>query len=404
MHRTSFGLTLNLAKAGPLAIGSEQNLVGPALQFSAMVSIVLIHGSTQNASCWDLVRPHLTSAGHEIFIVELPADQPDATASDFARMAVDQMRAAGNDCVVVAHSASGILLPLIAQLRPVEAVVYLAALIPASGISVIDQFQRDPGMLDPEWVRAGSRWADPSNWRALADEFLFHDVLLSAREAAYSTIRPMRIDAALREPFTFQAGAIPRSLCIVASLDRTIQPEWQRQTWRERNEGQLIGVGGGHCPHISTPRETANAILLACDADRWNRIQASIEQRLKQGCSWGPPDPVEETIDYDTFMEKTELQDRLRLFNAITPENRAEIVRTQVRRWLEANRDRLTAEQIEVMEDTIASIVPDRYRQPRSKEMEKRRDLDINRMYTVFSREDEVWRAMTIRGNYIPRV
>lgn len=118
-------------------------------------------------------------------------------------------------------------------------------------------------MLDPEWARAGSRWADPSNWCTLADEFLFHDVLLSARETAYATIRPMRIDAALREPFTFQPGAIPRSLCAVASLDRTVDPAWQRRTWLERGEGQLIGVGAGHCPHISTPRETAAFIMMA---------------------------------------------------------------------------------------------------------------------------------------------
>ena len=80
--------------------------------------IVLIHGSTQSASCWDRVRPHLGEA----MTIELPANHPDATATDFARIAVDQMRDAPDDCIVVGHSAAGSFLPHIAQLRPVGAV------------------------------------------------------------------------------------------------------------------------------------------------------------------------------------------------------------------------------------------------------------------------------------------
>ncbi len=33
-------------------------------------SIVLIHGSTQNAACWDLVRPYLSAGGHQTITVE----------------------------------------------------------------------------------------------------------------------------------------------------------------------------------------------------------------------------------------------------------------------------------------------------------------------------------------------
>lgn len=225
-----------------------------------MTCVTLIHGSTQTARCWDLVRPHISAAGHHSIAVELPADRPDLTASDFARVAADQM---ADDCIVVAHSASGSLLPLIAELRPVRALVFLAAAIPAPGFSMLDQLQKDPEMLSAEWLRAGPSWSDPANWRELADRFLFHDVAPSLLDWAHSTIRVMRLDAAAREPFRPSSVAPVRSLCVICSGDRTINPDWQKRVWRERAPGAPMKIlGSGHCPYVSIPRETADAILM----------------------------------------------------------------------------------------------------------------------------------------------
>ena len=117
-------------------------------------------------------RPHVPRAGRPRDDRGGPADRPDASATDFAHIAVDQIRSVSGDCVVVAHSASGILLPRIARLRPVAALIYLAAVIPVPGLSVMDQFAASPDMFDPEWVRAGPRWSDPANWRELAEATL----------------------------------------------------------------------------------------------------------------------------------------------------------------------------------------------------------------------------------------
>lgn len=325
-----------------------------------MASIALIHGSTQNATCWDLVRPHLESRGHTTVAIELPADRPDLTATELAKLASESI---AEDSVVVAHSASGILLPLIAQLRRVQAVVYLAALIPSSGMSVLEMAERDPDMLDPEWVSAGPRWADPANWRELADQFLFHDVVLADREWAYTTLRPMRLDAAFRERLTFEHDPNLRMLSAHALLDRTIHPKWQERTWRLT--GAPMGpILGGHCPHISTPLETAGAIGFAADAERWQRMV----ERQPGACAV----PSE----------------RRRIFMSATPETRAEMMRTQVRGWMDRHRDSLSADQIALLEEHIAFLTADLYQLDRPPELIERRDALMARTYTLFRREE----------------
>ncbi len=342
-----------------------------------MTTVVLIHGSTQNASCWDRVRPLLDLEGHRSVAVGLPGDRPDHSATDLARIIVEQMTGVPDDCVVVGHSASGILLPRIAEMRPVAALVFLAAMIPKPGMSAMEQYEEDPAMLNAAWVAAGPRWSDPANWRALADEFLFHDVLLSNREWAYSTLRPMRIEGALREPLAPSTAIPDLSMCVVAGSDRTIDPEWQRKTWQELDLVTIVNVNAGHCPHVSSPRETAGAILYMCEASRHVG-----------------------TTDYDTFAQ-LQRQEQLRVFNAITPKNRAEIVKTQVSRWRDMNRSRLTNEQIALLDEMVAALVPSIYGRPRDRAATDRLRQLEQRMFTLFTRE-EIWQATVGGAPYIP--
>ncbi|MBZ5496401.1 MAG: bacteriocin fulvocin C-related protein [Acidobacteriia bacterium] len=112
-----------------------------------------------------------------------------------------------------------------------------------------------------------------------------------------------------------------------------------------------------------------------------------------------PPEQAQ-MVDYDTF-GKLDIQERRKVFNEISPENKAEIMRTHVRRWLETNRNRLSSEQISVLEESIKSITADSYRLPRSNEVMKRAKELEAKTAAVFSQEDMV-QAFTLDGDYIP--
>ena len=50
------------------------------------------------------------------------------------------------------------------------------------------------------------------------------------------------------------------STYIVASLDRTIRPDWQRRMARERLGIEPIEIASGHCPNVSQPEVLASIL------------------------------------------------------------------------------------------------------------------------------------------------
>jgi hypothetical protein len=108
------------------------------------------------------------------------------------------------------------------------------------------------------------------------------------------------------------------------------------------------------------------------------------------------PDPV----DYDTFMQQ-DWQGRLSTFNTTSPENRAEIVRTHLQRWTDANSTRLSPEQLAYLQDALMFISADVYSFPNSADVAARAKLLESRAVALFTPED-MTQAMTIVGAYIP--
>ncbi|HTB14535.1 MAG TPA: hypothetical protein VK752_23350 [Bryobacteraceae bacterium] len=109
----------------------------------------LVHGSTQNPSGWNLLVPELQKLGHETILVDLPTDQPNASATVYASCIADSV--ANDAAIVEAHSASGLFLPLVPAKRRVARIVFLAAVIPQIGKSLVDQVHSEPDMMNPDW-------------------------------------------------------------------------------------------------------------------------------------------------------------------------------------------------------------------------------------------------------------
>ena len=106
-------------------------------------------------------------------------------------------------------------------------------------------------------------------------------------------------------------------------------------------------------------------------------------------------------IEYDVFCTM-DLKNKEKVFGEISPENRAALVRTQIQRWLDKNRSRLTAEQIKIMEENIAIVKADLYKFPRNEvELAKAKSLE-QRTLAVMSRED-MTEALTIFGSCIAK-
>ena len=114
-------------------------------------------------------------------------------------------------------------------------------------------------------------------------------------------------------------------------------------------------------------------------------------------------DQGHQTISYDQFMPKP-LEERLRIFNEVSAENCALLIKTHVERWLAANRARLDLEQITVIEEAIRSISPEWYQAQRDEEKVMREAEALReKAEAVLSRADMI-QVFTNRAEYVPAV
>lgn len=243
------------------------------LQFRYSVGIpvslfCLVHGSTQNASCWDLLAPELDRHGHEIVRMNLPTDEPASSATRYADVIAAAIPPLRHDAIVVAHSASGLFLPLVPQKRRVRRLVFLAAVIPQIGKSLRDQVDDEKDMFNPDWLGK-----DPTKDDRLALHFLFHDCSPELRRWALGSMSLMFARQAILELCPLKVWPDVPSSYIVCGEDRTIQPRWSRRAARERLGVAPIEFPGGHCPYISRPAELA--LVLASLAQLENSESSS---------------------------------------------------------------------------------------------------------------------------------
>ena len=230
-----------------LSIGSE-----------TMAAFVLIHGSGENAACWERVGRALEARGHEVAAPDLPKQQPAWWLADHA--AEIARFVASPRTVVAAHSFSGVFLPLVAQRIECALLVILAAVVPEPGKSVRQQFDGDPGMFSPDWIRAGPRWFDRQERERLAREFLFHDCDEATLPWALGTVDLFDTRHLVSQPAPFESWPSVPTASIVATHDRTLTADWGRRISRRVLGQEPIEIEAGHCPHVSQPERTASIL------------------------------------------------------------------------------------------------------------------------------------------------
>lgn len=161
------------------------------------------------------------------------------------------------------HSGAGVLLPAIAEAVNAATAVWLAAYVPdlAGGTSMLDDIktQRD-AVFHPDWLGV-----DPTSDPALALRFLFHDCGPQSQQWALGTLRLFNPGPAVyqRSPSALPPG-ISRA-AIVPAADRTLRPEWMRQTARQRLGVEPVAINAGHCPHVSQPLILADILTALGD-------------------------------------------------------------------------------------------------------------------------------------------
>jgi pimeloyl-ACP methyl ester carboxylesterase len=229
-----------------------------------MTTFALVHGGFHGAWCWDQLSPLLQKDGHRVVTMELPLEDSAATFDTYADVVCAALEDCDDDVVLVGHSYGGNTIPLVAARRPVRHLVFLCAMIPDVGRSLVEQLADEPQMLNPKYEQGLSaldermcqEWADLD----IARDVFYFDCDEQIATAALHRLRPQSVNPALI-PFTLTEHPRVPTTYVVCDDDRMLRPEWSRHAVRERLNATLVEMPGGHSPMLSQPNVLADLLL-----------------------------------------------------------------------------------------------------------------------------------------------
>lgn len=98
----------------------------------------LVHGAFGSPAELAPVVPYLEARGHRVVNVDLPCERAESTLEDYAAAVIRAMEGTGRPRVLVAHSAGGATIPLVAARLPADRLIFVAAIVPEPGQSIYD--------------------------------------------------------------------------------------------------------------------------------------------------------------------------------------------------------------------------------------------------------------------------
>lgn len=233
-----------------------------------MSTFVIVPGAWDTPASMEPIVEPLTSAGHDVIVVDLPCDEAAATLEHYA----DAVRAVLPDdladVVLVGYSFGGFTASRIAVEHPELPVVYVAAWIPRPGASVLDLFaggdpfdgvdeatglaafggliiSAGPGLCALDFDRYTAA-ADPAERRAV-------------RSYLERTQRPQGI-AALRQRWHGDLPVSSRRRYILTSSDTLVPPELQR-AMAASVDAPIVEIDTGHGVFREQPQRLAELLF-----------------------------------------------------------------------------------------------------------------------------------------------
>jgi pimeloyl-ACP methyl ester carboxylesterase len=232
--------------------------------------IVLIHGGQHRPSCWDRLRPFLTSPA---VAAELAGrDGWDGTGPSID----DHVRSVGRAIdsshfermTLVGHSLAGLVLPELARRYAgrVTGVVFVSCVVPPDGGSLFDEV---PSLLRGYVRRMVGRRQPVAISKPVARLVLCHSMDRDQRRFVGSQLVPEPLGVLAYEPVSLQGIAADVRLTFVRlEKDRVFPPRFQdrmvRNLGRDRaRPPQVVALGAGHAAMVTRPRELGAIIEAA---------------------------------------------------------------------------------------------------------------------------------------------
>jgi pimeloyl-ACP methyl ester carboxylesterase len=228
-------------------------------------TVALVHGCTQGPSGWDRVRQSLSAAGVHNVAVDMDPQQFDGAnghecASHIAKVLEDHERV-----ILVGTSCTGLIIPVVSMLRPIEHLVFVCAGLPDIGRSATDQIF-DDGLLHEDWLH----YSGEPDSAEVATTFMFNDCDETTLPWALSTVRLWRPQPAYDEVTPLASWPEIPSTYLLGTEDRIINQEWARAAVSTRLGRPPVELRTGHCPQNSKPELVAHILKQTTVDTTWS--------------------------------------------------------------------------------------------------------------------------------------
>jgi pimeloyl-ACP methyl ester carboxylesterase len=251
----------NPTKSLVLAAAFAGLLGGAAVRLNAqneeprVRNIVLVHGAWADGSGWRGVYDILVKDGYNVSIVQEPETsfKEDVAATRRALALQD------GPCILVAHSYGGAVITEAGTDPSVAGLVYVAAHMPDAGENEADDGKRFPSDLSKSTAikktADGFTYLDPAQFH----EYFAAD--LSAEQAAFmARSQVLNLADNFKAVITTPAWRSKPSWMVVATKDRTINPDLERWYAARAGSHTVEAAGASHSVYVSRPKEVAAVI------------------------------------------------------------------------------------------------------------------------------------------------
>jgi len=235
-----------------------------------MATFVLVPGAAHPAWCWHRVVPLLEAAGHKAVPVDLPGtgenlsiDLEDATLAIWAGHVADVVRAAEKPVLLVGHSRGGHVISEAGELAAehLAGLVYLSAVMPVGGKSIMESSGTDPGMrpdIDARgFMTFPAEMADYRFYNRCSPE---DAVAMRSRLFAEPLGPSMTPSGVTPERW----GRVPRAY-IECTDDNAVTLENQRRMQAISPCYPVVTLDSDHSPFLCAPDALAGALIEVAD-------------------------------------------------------------------------------------------------------------------------------------------
>jgi pimeloyl-ACP methyl ester carboxylesterase len=219
-----------------------------------MTTFCLVHGAWHDDACWAPLVEFLRSRGHTCITPVLPLEDDEAGFDEYARVVIDDLQ--GTEApVLVGHSMSSAVVPLVAVERPVKLLVYLCPAMAGFAAPAGQPTPRRAGYRGPPLDADGRRWWPRD--RAVTELYGRLDRGTAERMAARLRPQPWTVFA---KPYPLSAPPAVASAFLYARDDELFDDRWSRWIARALVGVEALELPGGHFPMLEHPALLAEVL------------------------------------------------------------------------------------------------------------------------------------------------